>query len=206
MQITVRPAAEHEVDVAAAVLGEAFATDPVLAEFRPPRPDEDRVAVLGQLFAALVRAVPAGSRALDVAVEAGGRVVGAAFWEAPRPHPGGTIAFVRQLPALLGVFGVVGGLSALRHLRRTDRVRPEAPHWYLLGIGVAPVARGQGVGGLLLEHALDRVDGQAQHAYLESSTPVNRRLYRRHGFGDGAPVPGFRSAAPIAMWRPAVAP
>lgn len=217
MQITVRPAVEHEVPAAATVLAEAFAADPVLAEFRPTRPGEDRVAVLAELFTALARSVPAGSRALDVAVgtevdagvgggpDAGPRerIVGAAFWEAPRPHPGGVAAFVRQVPALLRVLGFAGGVRALRHLRRMDRARPTTPHWYLAEIGVSEVARGRGVGGLLLAHALDRVDGRAQHAYLESSTPHNRRLYRRHGFGDGAPIAGFRTAAPISMWRPA---
>jgi ribosomal protein S18 acetylase RimI-like enzyme len=84
-----------------------------------------------------------------------------------------------------------------------DRARPAAPHWYLAEIGVAAAARGRGVGGLLLEHALDRVD-RRRDAYLESSTPHNRRLYRRHGFGDGAPITGLGAAAPISMWRPAV--
>lgn len=202
MEITVRPAAEHEVDAAAAVVAEAFVADPVLAEFRPPRSGEDRVAVLGSLFAALVRAVPRRHRALDVAVH-DGQVVGAAFWEAPRPHPGGTMAFLRQVPELLRVLGLGGGLRGLRHLRRMARARPAAPHWYLAEIGVAAVARGQGVGGRLLDHALARVDGHGHHAYLESSTPDNRRLYRRHGFGDGAPITGFRAAAPVSMWRPA---
>lgn len=202
MSITVRPASPVEVPAAAAVLAEAFAADPVLAEIRPPRPGEDRVAVLTALFTALVRTVPERSRALDVAVD-DGRVVGAAFWEAPRPHPGALLAFLAQVPALLRVLGLPGGLRALRHRQRMDRARPAAPHWYLAEIGVAATARGRGVGGLLLEHALGRVDGDREHAYLESSTPQNRRLYRRHGFGDGAPLTGFRSAAPVSMWRPA---
>ncbi|RDH97394.1 acetyltransferase (GNAT) family protein [Curtobacterium sp. AG1037] len=202
MSITVRPAAEHEVPAAAAVLAEAFADDPVLRAFRPPRADEDRVAVLTDLFTALVRSVPAASRSLDVAVE-DGRVVGAAFWQAPRPHAGGALAFLRQVPAFLRALGVGGALRAVRHLGRMDRARPEAPHWYLAEIGVAAVARGRGVGGLLLEHALDRVDGRGEDAYLESSTPQNRRLYRRHGFGDGAPITGLGAARPVSMWRPA---
>lgn len=203
MTITVRPASESEVTPAAAVLAEAFAEDPVLLEFRPPRPGEDRVAVLGDLFAALIRSVPATSRALDVALD-GQRIVGAALWEAPRPHAGAVEAFGARVPTFLRVLGVVGALRAVRHLRRMDRARPAAPHWYLAEIGVAAAARGRGVGGLLLEHALDRVDRRRQAAYLESSTPHNRRLYRRHGFGDGAPITGLGAAAPISMWRPAV--
>ncbi len=204
MSITVRPASRSEVPAVAAVLAEAFAADPVLAEIRPARPGEQREAVLGTLFAALVRAVPEHARALDVAVD-GDRVLGAAFWQAPRPHRGGTVAFLRQVPELLRVLGVGGAFRALRHLRRMDRARPDTPHWYLAEIGVAAAARGQGVGGLLLDQALRRVDELGAHAYLESSTPQNRRLYRRHGFGDGAPITGFRAAAPVSMWRPAVA-
>ncbi|MGN7192142.1 MULTISPECIES: GNAT family N-acetyltransferase [unclassified Curtobacterium] len=205
MPIIVRPAAAHELPAVATVLAEAFADDPVLHAFRPARPGEDRTAVLTGLFAALIRSVPERCRAVDVAVDTtSGGVVGAAFWEAPRPHPGSVLAFLRQAPALLGVLGVGGALRALRHLRRMDRARPDAPHWYLAEIGVSAAARGQGVGGLLLEHALDRVDGQRRHAYLESSTPLNRRLYRRHGFGEGAPITGLGTAAPVSMWRPAV--
>lgn len=204
MSITVRPASRSEVPAVAAVLAEAFAADPVLAEIRPAGPGEQREAVLGTLFAALVRAVPEHARALDVAVD-GDRVLGAAFWQAPRPHRGGTVAFLRQVPELLRVLGVGGAFRALRHLRRMDRARPDTPHWYLAEIGVAAAARGQGVGGLLLDQALRRVDELGAHAYLESSTPQNRRLYRRHGFGDGAPITGFRAAAPVSMWRPAVA-
>ncbi|MDM7888127.1 GNAT family N-acetyltransferase [Curtobacterium sp. RHCJP20] len=204
MSITVRPASRSEVPAVAAVLAEAFAADPVLAEIRPARPGEQREAVLGTLFAALVRAVPEHARALDVAVD-GDRVLGAAFWQAPRPHRGGTVAFLRKVPELLRVLGVGGAFRALRHLRRMDRARPDTPHWYLAEIGVAAAARGQGVGGLLLDQALRRVDELSAHAYLESSTPQNRRLYRRHGFGDGAPITGFRAAAPVSMWRPAVA-
>lgn len=201
MSITVRPASRSEVPAAAAVLAEAFAADPVLGEIRPARPGEDRIVVLGTLFTALVEAVPGRARVLDVAVD-GDRVLGAAFWQAPRPHAGGALSFVRQVPALLRVLGLGGAPRALGHLRRMDRARPGAPHWYLAEIGVTAAARGQGVGGLLLEHALDRIDGCGEHAYLESSTPQNRRLYRRHGFGEGAPVTGFRSAAPVSMWRP----
>ncbi len=204
MSITVRPASRSEVPAVAAVLAEAFAADPVLAEILPARPGEQREAVLGTLFAALVRAVPEHARALDVAVD-GDRVLGAALWQAPRPHRGGTVAFLRQVPELLRVLGVGGAFRALRHLRRMDRARPDTPHWYLAEIGVAAAARGQGVGGLLLDQALRRVDELGAHAYLESSTPQNRRLYRRHGFGDGAPITGFRAAAPVSMWRPAVA-
>jgi len=59
---------------------------------------------------------------------------------------------------------------------------PETPHWHLAFIGVDPLAHGRGVGGALLEHALERVDTDGGHAYLESTNPRNITLYQRHGF------------------------
>ncbi len=203
MEIVVRAARPAELGAAAAVLAEAFADDPVLSEIRPPRAHEDRRIVLTELFAALIRSVPAPGRRVDVATIAD-RVVGAAFWQAPGRRSGGVGAFVRQVPAFLRVLGIGGALRALTHLRRMGRARPEIPHWYLAEIGVSAAARGRGVGGLLLGRALERADRCSAGAYLESSTPQNRRLYRRHGFADGAPIAGFRAALPISMWRPAL--
>lgn len=202
METVVRAAGPAELEAAAAVLAEAFADDPVLAEFRPPRSGEDRPAVLARLFAALIRSVPTTGRRVDVAT-IGDRVVGAAFWQAPGRHTGGFGGFVRQVPEFLRTLGIRGALRAVTHLRRMERARPMTPHWYLTEIGVSAAARGRGVGGLLLGHALERADRSSRGAYLESSTPVNRRLYRRHGFADGAPIAGFRAATPISMWRPA---
>ncbi|WP_420363418.1 GNAT family N-acetyltransferase [Curtobacterium aetherium] len=210
MQTDIRAAGPHEVAAAAAVLAEAFVADPVLAELAPDRPGVARHRLLTGLFTALVRSVPAHARALDVAVVADGSgadtVVGASFWEAPHPHRGGTLAFLRQVPAFLRVLGVTGALRAAGYLRRMQRARPGVPHWYLGEVGVAASARGTGVGGRLIDHALARVDRDGGHAYLESSTPRNRRLYRRLGFTDGPPLHGFRVAAPVAMWRPAGGP
>ena len=56
------------------------------------------------------------------------------------------------------------------------------PHWYLPVIAADPNWIGQGLGGLLLKHALRRCDEQGVAAYLESSNPRNISLYERHGF------------------------
>jgi len=96
---------------------------------------------LAEVRAKLIRAVPGRSRAGDVAA-GDGQVVGAAVGEAQRPHFGGTLAFFRQVPALLRVLGFLGGLRGGWHLRRMVRVRPAAPHWYLAEISVE--ARGWG--------------------------------------------------------------
>jgi ribosomal protein S18 acetylase RimI-like enzyme len=59
---------------------------------------------------------------------------------------------------------------------------PKEPHWYLPLIGVDPAHRGNGHGGALLKHTLEKCDQEGLPAYLESSNPRNISLYERHGF------------------------
>ena len=59
---------------------------------------------------------------------------------------------------------------------------PHEPHWYLPLIAADPNWTGQGLGTLLMKHALRRCDQDGIAAYLESSNPRNISLYERHGF------------------------
>lgn len=63
-----------------------------------------------------------------------------------------------------------------------DEFHPTEPHWYLPCIGVDPVRQGGGYGTALLKYALQNCDRDKLPAYLESTSPGNRRLYERHGF------------------------
>jgi ribosomal protein S18 acetylase RimI-like enzyme len=62
------------------------------------------------------------------------------------------------------------------------RYHPHEPHWYLPLIAADPRWIGQGLGALLMQHALRRCDEEGIAAYLESSNPRNISLYERHGF------------------------
>ena len=59
---------------------------------------------------------------------------------------------------------------------------PHEPHWYLPLIAADPKWIGQGLGTLLMRHALRRCDKDGIAAYLESSNPRNISFYERHGF------------------------
>jgi ribosomal protein S18 acetylase RimI-like enzyme len=59
---------------------------------------------------------------------------------------------------------------------------PKEPHWYLPLIAADPNWIGQGLGTLLMKHALRRCDEEGITAYLESSNSRNVSLYKRHGF------------------------
>jgi ribosomal protein S18 acetylase RimI-like enzyme len=67
-------------------------------------------------------------------------------------------------------------------LKGMAEYHPHEPHWYLPLIATDPNWTGQGLGTLLMKHALRRCDEQGIAAYLESSNPRNISLYQRHGF------------------------
>jgi GNAT superfamily N-acetyltransferase len=57
-----------------------------------------------------------------------------------------------------------------------------ADHDYLWLLGVQPNLQGQGLGTALIRAVVHRADQQGVPAYLEATSPDNRRLYERHGF------------------------
>ena len=67
-------------------------------------------------------------------------------------------------------------------MERMEQLHPKEAHWYLPLIGCDPAYLGSGLGGMLMNAALERVDAERLPAYLESSNPRNIRLFERHGF------------------------
>lgn len=201
-RVTVRQAHVGE-RAAAAPLADAFESDPVLASFVPAGPA--RRERLETLFWAMLSSGPVQAGTVDVALDARGRIVGTAVWEEPASNTTSSAGhFIAQIPNYLRALGLRGAMTAARHRSVLRRPRPALPHWYLAEIGVSADARGTGAGSALLEHRLELIDRANAAAYLESSTPRNRTLYRRHGFVDLGRITGLPSGEPEAMWRPRV--
>jgi ribosomal protein S18 acetylase RimI-like enzyme len=80
---------------------------------------------------------------------------------------------------------------------------PHEPHWYLPLIAADPNWIGQGLGALLMKHALRRCDEEGVAAYLESSNPRNISLYERHGFKVVGEIQHGSSPTLRPMLRPA---
>lgn len=70
----------------------------------------------------------------------------------------------------------------LKVLEQMEASQPTEPHWHLAFIGVDPPHQHLGLGDILLNHTLARVDAQHLHAYLESSSLANLSFYQHHGF------------------------
>jgi len=80
---------------------------------------------------------------------------------------------------------------------------PHEPHWYLPLVAADPNWIGQGLGSLLMKHALRRCDEEGVAAYLESSNPRNISFYQRHGFKIVGKIQSGSSPVLTPMLRPA---
>lgn len=199
--VTITAARAEELAGAANILAEAFEHDPVLGAIIPG--ERNRRARLAQLFHGTLASGAFATGTVDLARDETGTLLGVAAWEGPQSQRGAFLRQVRELPRFLSSLGWRGLPRALRLLGQLEKHRPRSAHWYLAEIGVSAAARGKGVGKQLLETQLTALDRMRQSAYLESSTPANRRLYQRLGFQELRPIHGLPGAQPVAMLRAA---
>lgn len=186
----------------AAVLAEAFATDPYTVSFLPADRRAERLTLM---FSRMVRAAlspAAGGEphgAVDVAVDpADGALLAAALWATPSAPRGTTVpAAVAAVPGLLRVHGR-HALDMARTEAACARARPEKPHWYLRELGTLPAARGRGAASALVRHRQRRAGDVGIH--LESSTRENVPFYAGLGFTETGRVPTVGTADLTSMW------
>lgn len=163
-----RPAATAET-AALVALTAAFETDPPVRWLYPGAADYTAH------FPSFARALGGAALAEGTADCAPG---GAALWLAPGVEPdeealGALVAATIPAERHDDVFAVLDAMGAYH---------PEAPHWYLPLIGVAPEAQGRGLGTRLMQPVLDRCDAEGTLAYLEATTERSAALYARLGF------------------------
>jgi GNAT superfamily N-acetyltransferase len=191
--VDIRATTIADRDAVVRALSEAFADDPVFSWIYPDR--EDRLRILPGFFALFE----------EHSSRRGGNLIagdghGAAIWVPPGEalvDPADEEAFGTTLVALSP--DAVGRMMACNEV--FDAHHPAEPHWYLSLLGVTAAHQGEGVGSALLRSATRRCDDAAVPAYLEATSPDNRRLYERHGFqvtGDMV-LPDGPTA--FAMWR-----
>lgn len=157
---------------AVAAVVAAFANDPIL---RWVYPDPARYLAA---FPQLVELIGGGAFDTGTAEIAADGRRGAALWLGPGAESdedalGDLVAATVDADRHDDVFGL---------LSQMDEQHPERDLWYLPFIGVDPPHQGNGLGSTLLAAGLRRADRDGVEAFLEASTPANRRLYERHGF------------------------
>ncbi len=121
--------------------------------------------------------------------------------------PGGKLDIpMHALPAfgaklvLKGSAGIMGRVYAATEAM--NKHHPAEPHAYLFTIGVRQSDRGRGLGRVLMQPMLDKLDADGTPAYLENSNPANVRFYGSFGFKHLEFIHATPDAPPLqAMWR-----
>ena len=186
---------KDDVGPLAAVLAAAFHADPVgqwLAPDEGERPD-----ALRRLFAVEIQHVtlPHGAGVTNE------QRTGAGLWLPPGHWKMPALTIARLLPRFMSIFGRRLPLI-LQGLFEVEKHHPtHEEHYYLPFVGVEPAHQGRGIGSSLLWPVLQRCDVEGLGAYLEATSPDNRRLYERHGFAviDEVRLPSGPALWP--MWR-----
>ncbi|ORA40148.1 hypothetical protein BST13_01330 [Mycobacterium aquaticum] len=177
------------------VLSEAFFADRI---FRWIIPDDEQRRRCGYLFYEVL--VEAFWRNGEIWVAGAGK--GAALWLPPGvslvpPADAETLA-----ARLLATTGGAESTARMAELfAALDAHHPTEPCWYLNFMGIDPAAQGQGLGSALLASALGQADQEGMPAYLEASSPQNRKLYERHGYETMGELIVSDSPALYPMWR-----
>jgi ribosomal protein S18 acetylase RimI-like enzyme len=186
--IQIHKASNGDVARIASTLARAFFDDPV---FRWTFPDDERRrGVLPGVFSIFTEAFePYGETYLA------GEASGAALWAPPGQAPVSD-EFNERLAGAAEAderFFEIAELFDNRH--------PAGSYYYLQFLGVDPERQGYGIGSAMLDYMLQRCEREGVRAYLDATSPRNKRLYERYGFratGEFAPKGG----PPLwAMWR-----
>jgi ribosomal protein S18 acetylase RimI-like enzyme len=175
------------------LLAHAFADDPLMRWFFPD--DDARLHACAALFGLFGEQYLAAGR---VDVVRRDRPVAVAMWRWP-----GTAAVDQPetLPTpqglMTGLLGPARAAEAGAVMRAIADLRPTEPYAYLHLLGVDPAARGQGIGGEVLERGLGAARREGLAARLETMNPVNVPFYEAHGFS-------VRHELPLAAGGPTV--
>lgn len=173
MSTSVRGATPGDLDGLAAVLGRAFADDPVWTWIYP-QPDRSRR--LARMFRSLLRTTL--DRGAAVVTDEAAR--GAAIWQRSDARSLGVPGNLRMGTAMIRSGARLRRGQAV--MRAIERRHPHKPHWYLAVLGTDPAHQGEGVGSALIRHVLDDPANTGEPAYLETETAANVPFYERHGF------------------------
>ena len=130
-----------------------------------------------------------------------GESAGAALWAPPGQPPvpdEDAEEFGRRLEEMTPAEDAER-LFALNKL--IDEHHPRGSYYFLQFTGVEPARQGHGIGSALLAPMLERCDREGAPAYLDATSPDNKRLYERHGFRAGDEYAPEGGPPLWPMWR-----
>ncbi|MDX2295509.1 MULTISPECIES: GNAT family N-acetyltransferase [Streptomyces] len=175
--VTVRPLAAGEFELAGRIVGLAFADNP------------SNLATVGGDREKAIRAMEQGTRIIKLensshhalGAEREGRLVGlmnAVEW----PHCQMTLGEkLKSAPVMMRTIGR-NMPRAFKIMSSRAKHEPREPHWHLGPLAVHPDEQGRGIGTTLFRAFLDRIDEQGAPAFLQADVDRNVALYQKFGF------------------------
>lgn len=191
--ITITKAKRDDARISSTVLGRAFQEDPVF-EWLVPDPDRRRELLPSVFMAFSELYLPCD----EVYIVGAG--LGAALWAPPASLPFGEEELDRLGKQLAGNLGDDAAKAAELDAVLEEH-HPQEPAYFLQFMGVVPEEQGRGLGSQLLATVLEQCDASGTPAYLDATSPDNRRLYERHGFETVARVDVAGGPTLWTMWR-----
>ncbi len=175
--VTVRPLAAGEAELAGRIVGLAFADNP------------SNLATVGGDREKAIRAMEHGTRVIKLGnssnhllgAEREGRLVGllnAAEWPNCQMTLGEKL---KSAPVMIRTIGR-NMPRAFKIMSSRAKHEPREPHWHVGPIAVHPDEQGRGVGKALLNTLLEKIDEQGAPAFLQADIDRNVALYQRFGF------------------------
>ena len=177
---TIVSLSEADLLAAAEGLARAFQEDP-LQTYVFPDPAERAARSPGH-FAPLLRYGLRFGEVLTTTRPTDGAAVwlGPDAWEVTPERA--AAAGLDDLPTIMGAAAAERFFSVLAAVDPYHHRDVPAAHWYVMVVGVAPEAQGQGLGRALLQPIIDRADAACQPCYLETAQPKNVAFYEHLGF------------------------
>ena len=176
----IRRLTSRDIPSAARVLANSLIVEPGYIAIIPD--DQERLRLLTTMYTGtLAHAIRCGSA---WGAFHGALMLGVAEWLPPGAFPPKGVDIIRSLFVTIRMLTI--NMRATRALAAEDhaseRYFPEAPVWYLQGLGVAPEAQGLGIGSKLIVPVISDADSRKEACYLETGTERNVRFYERFGF------------------------
>lgn len=92
--------------------------------------------------------------------------------------------FIKEIFKLKRILTSEGFKFINQYMRFTTSVRPKKPHYYLVFIGVSPLAQGKGIGRQMLNyiHAIVDADQESIGIGLDTENEANVAYYKQFGY------------------------
>jgi len=168
----------NDLERAAATMGQAFETDPMVQWMSPDAATRAR-------FSRQFTRVPLRYGLRYGRVTESNDAQAVSIWIPPE-RPLSMMGLIRcgmlAMPFQIGLAPFSRFLSANKEMGRFHDEHASEPHWYLFAIGVSPKLQGRGLGTALIAEGLQRADQDGCPCYLETSSERNVPYYERFGF------------------------